>query len=182
MKAKKICEGFEIQRKEDGHWLLFKAKGKHAGICVENMTFGTAVVGWIDEQLDDEMNTPKPSIGAFDTQVGGDNYKKMAIQPAEYCQKNGLHFMESCVIKYVSRHRTKNGKQDIDKAIHFLEMLKEMEYPDLLDEMVKDKKDNNPPIPNSVEKLNLSYDKCTCVLCSGGGMCGAEYRRKHHDD
>ena len=29
------------------------------------------------------------------------------------------------VIKYVTRHRMKNGKADIEKAIHYLEMLLE---------------------------------------------------------
>ena len=62
------------------------------------------------------------------SQVGGDHYKKLAIQPAEYCQRNQLNFCESCVVKYVTRHREKNGKEDIQKAIHFLNLLIEFEY------------------------------------------------------
>ena len=65
---------------------------------------------------------------ATQKQIGGDHYRKFAIQPVEYCQKNGLNFCESCVIKYVSRHREKNGAQDIHKAMHFLELLLELEY------------------------------------------------------
>jgi hypothetical protein len=34
------------------------------------------------------------------------------------------------VIKYLTRHRTKNGAEDIQKAIHFLELLIELEYPE----------------------------------------------------
>jgi hypothetical protein len=52
----------------------------------------------------------------------------MAIQPAEYSQRNGLNFIEGCVVKYVSRHRSKNGAEDIKKAIHFLNLLLEIEY------------------------------------------------------
>lgn len=75
----------------------------------------------------DEITGGKMS--AFDKQVGGNHYKNMAIQPTEFCQKNKLNFCESVVIKYVCRHQDKNGRQDLEKAIHFLEMLIEMEYP-----------------------------------------------------
>ena len=61
-------------------------------------------------------------------QVGGDHYCNMAIQPAEYAQLNNLNFIEGCVVKYVSRHRNKNGAEDIKKAIHFLNLLLEIEY------------------------------------------------------
>lgn len=63
------------------------------------------------------------------TQVGGGHYKEMPIQPAEFCQRNKLGFCESSVVKYVSRHSEKGGRQDIEKAIHFLEILLELEYP-----------------------------------------------------
>jgi len=69
-------------------------------------------------------------MSAFDKQVDGNHYKNMVIQPTEYCQRNGLHFCESAVVKYVSRHRDKGGRKDLEKAIHFLEMLLEMEYPE----------------------------------------------------
>lgn len=67
---------------------------------------------------------------ALDGQVGGSHYKGMAIQPAEYCQRNGLHHLESSAVKYVSRHKAKGGRQDIEKAIHCLQMLLEIEYPE----------------------------------------------------
>ena len=67
---------------------------------------------------------------SFDVQVGGDYYKKLVIQPVEYIYKNNLGFIEGCVIKYVTRYKSKNGKQDLEKAIHFLQMLIDMEYGD----------------------------------------------------
>lgn len=70
---------------------------------------------------------------AFDTQVAGSHYKNLAIQPAEYCQRNRLGFCESSVVKYVTRHRAKNGAEDIRKAIHLLELLLEIEYPQVKD-------------------------------------------------
>lgn len=67
---------------------------------------------------------------ALKKQVGGQHYKNLAIQPAEYCQKNRLSYCESSVIQYVTRHREKNGAEDIKKAIHCLELLLELEYSD----------------------------------------------------
>ena len=62
-----------------------------------------------------------------DKQVGGSHYQ-LPIQPVEYITKNNIPYMEGNVIKYVTRHRNKNGVEDINKAIHYLEMIKEMYY------------------------------------------------------
>lgn len=68
----------------------------------------------------------------LDRQVGGDHYKRFAIQPVEYIRKNGLGWFEGNVVKYVTRHRFKNKRQDIEKAIHMLEcILKEYDDGDL---------------------------------------------------
>jgi hypothetical protein len=65
---------------------------------------------------------------AKDNQIGGSHYKDMAIQPAEYIEKNGLSYLEGCVIKYTSRHRQKGKAQDLRKAIHCLQLLLDLEY------------------------------------------------------
>ena len=62
---------------------------------------------------------------ATQTQVGGDHYAKMKIQPIEFILQNKLGFCEGNAIKYICRHRAKNGKQDIEKAIHYLQILLE---------------------------------------------------------
>ena len=61
----------------------------------------------------------------LDKQEGGTHYKDMPIQPIDYIVKNGLGFREGNVIKYVTRHQSKNGAEDIKKAIHYLEMILE---------------------------------------------------------
>ena len=66
---------------------------------------------------------------ASEMQVGGNHYKEFPIQPSEFCQRNGLNWCESNAVKYVARHRSKNGRQDIEKAIHYLNLLLEWEYP-----------------------------------------------------
>ena len=67
---------------------------------------------------------------ASDKQVGGGHYKDMPIEPSEFSQKNKLTWCEANAVKYVCRHRFKNGVEDINKAIHYLELLKEWEYPE----------------------------------------------------
>lgn len=60
-------------------------------------------------------------------QIGGNHYKT-AIQPVEYIHANKLNFFEGNVIKYITRHRAKGGKSDLQKAIHYIEMLIQFEY------------------------------------------------------
>lgn len=61
-------------------------------------------------------------------QIGGNHYSDMLIQPAEYCELNNLSFLEGNVIKYISRHRNKNGAEDLKKAQHCIDLLLEMHY------------------------------------------------------
>jgi hypothetical protein len=63
-------------------------------------------------------------------QIGGDHYRNMKIQPLEYSMANGLNACEHSVIKYVARHRAKNGRQDLEKAIDMLHKLIAFEYPE----------------------------------------------------
>ncbi|AUR91413.1 protein of unknown function DUF3310 [Vibrio phage 1.160.O._10N.261.48.B11] len=73
----------------------------------------------------DQAATPQI---ATDRQVGGDHYKSLKIQPIEYIDANNMPYLEGNVVKYVTRHASKNGIQDIDKAIHYLELIKQMRY------------------------------------------------------
>lgn len=70
------------------------------------------------------------AVKATERQVGGDHYKGMAIQPIEFIQRNGLGFCEGNVVKYVCRHAAKNGKEDLLKAKHYIDLLIELNYPE----------------------------------------------------
>ena len=64
---------------------------------------------------------------ALDRQVGSSqHYKDFKIQPIEFITANKLSFIQGNVIKYICRYDKKNGKEDIDKAIHYCELLKEL--------------------------------------------------------
>lgn len=56
-------------------------------------------------------------------QVGGDHYSKYTIQPIEFILKNNLSYLQGNVLKYILRYKDKNGKQDLEKAMHYLEMM-----------------------------------------------------------
>jgi hypothetical protein len=68
-------------------------------------------------------------MSSLDTQVGGDHYKQMKIQPLEYALENGLGICEHAVIKYVTRWKYKHadGVEDLRKARHYLDILIERE-------------------------------------------------------
>jgi Protein of unknwon function (DUF3310). len=94
-------------------------------------------IGYVKDQFRNDIWTyiiesPKSSVdkpqSALDKQVSGNHYKDFKIQPAEYCHANNIPFLEGNVIKYTSRHRAKNKKKDLEKAIHCLELLIELEY------------------------------------------------------
>ena len=69
-------------------------------------------------------------MSSYDTQVGGDHYKDMAIQPSEFVNKNKMLFAEGNAIKYICRHNNKGGKQDLEKAKHYIDMIIERDYGD----------------------------------------------------
>lgn len=68
-------------------------------------------------------------LSVLDKQVSGNHYKDKGIQPIVYIHANDLGFCEGNVIKYVTRHKEKSGAADIQKAIHYLELLLELQYP-----------------------------------------------------
>lgn len=61
-------------------------------------------------------------------QIGGDHYKKLKIQPTEFIHANEIPFIEGNIIKYVIRHRDKNGIEDLKKARHYIDLLIQFEY------------------------------------------------------
>ena len=69
-------------------------------------------------------------MSALDRQVGGEHYKNLKIQPAEFAMANNLNYCQVLILRYMMRYRDKNGAEDIDKGIHAFELLRELEYPE----------------------------------------------------
>tara|TARA_R110000822_G_scaffold14005_3_gene49394 strand:- start:4085 stop:4300 length:216 start_codon:yes stop_codon:yes gene_type:complete len=59
-------------------------------------------------------------------QIGGNHYKKYVIEPIDFITANNIPYIEGNVIKYLVRWKDKNGIEDLDKAIHYIELLKEI--------------------------------------------------------
>ena len=64
----------------------------------------------------------------FFKQVGGSHYKKYKIQPSRFINDNKILFAEGNAIKYICRHQDKGGRQDLEKAIHYIQMIVERDY------------------------------------------------------
>lgn len=64
----------------------------------------------------------------LDVQVGGGHYKDLPIQPVEYIHANGIGYLAGNVVKYVTRHKAKGGEADVRKAIHYCQLILELEY------------------------------------------------------
>ena len=65
---------------------------------------------------------PKPA-----TQVGGDHYSRLGVEPIQFIETNALGYHEGNVVKYVSRWRNKNGLEDLKKAKWYIDRLIELE-------------------------------------------------------
>lgn len=65
-----------------------------------------------------------------EVQVGGSHYRDMIITPTEYIVANDISWLEANAIKYLSRHKKKGGRQDIEKAIHYCHLILAHHYKD----------------------------------------------------
>lgn len=65
----------------------------------------------------DEVNNPS-------------HYVDMAIPPSDFIYDNNLDFFTGNAIKYLCRASKKNGLQDLQKAIKYIEMRIKKEYSD----------------------------------------------------
>jgi hypothetical protein len=88
---------------------------------------------------------------ALNEQVGGNHYKKYPIQPWKFCEINKLTGAQTAVIDYVMRHQDKNGKEDLLKARHHIDLMIEHYYPN---------NQSEPIYPDNLRKINDH-----CHLC-----------------
>tara|TARA_R100000951_G_scaffold101274_1_gene92594 strand:+ start:204 stop:596 length:393 start_codon:yes stop_codon:yes gene_type:complete len=88
---------------------------------------------WIEAEPVTEIK----SLRGILRQEGGSHYE-LNIQPIEYIHGNELGFIEGNIIKYATRHRAKNGAEDIRKIIHYCELLLELEYGESQEEELRE--------------------------------------------
>jgi len=69
------------------------------------------------ESIYDDSKSPAANASK---QVGGDHYNKHTIQPWHVIDEYGLDYHRGNAIKYILRNKM-NPREDIEKAIHYLE-------------------------------------------------------------
>lgn len=79
----------------------------------------------MDHNLVNFFIDPEKKQKGLEKQIGGDHYKSLPIQPIEYILANNLGWCEGNAIKYITRHKQKGQAKDIEKAIHYLQILLE---------------------------------------------------------
>lgn len=78
------------------------------------------------EEYNEEL--PVQEENTTTEQIGGSHYKHLKIQPTEFIHANNIGFIEGNIIKYVIRHKDKNGLEDLKKARHYIDLLIKFEY------------------------------------------------------
>jgi hypothetical protein len=64
---------------------------------------------------------------ANNVQVGGTHYKTQDIQPWDAIRSWNLCFFAGNAVKYIARHKSKGGVEDLRKARHYLDKLIELQ-------------------------------------------------------
>ena len=101
-------------------------------------TLGLEVQHFTDVDPGNPLTVPSSvTQSALNVQVGGEHYKNLAIQPVEYIHANNLSFLEGNVVKYITRHKTKNKAQDIRKVIHYAQLILQLEYNEMYEQEYK---------------------------------------------
>lgn len=74
---------------------------------------------------DDEKGPPIKVSDFTRPQIGGEHYQGGDVEPIDLIKSQKLDFCEGNVVKYVCRHRRKNGKEDLLKARQYIDFLLE---------------------------------------------------------
>ena len=102
-------------------------------------------------------------MAANDKQISGKHYKENSIQPWDYVAANNLGYFEGSAIKYITRWRNKGGIADIQKAIHFLEKLIELESPTTDPMVIGAGKSAYPELERATKRLYPSPSMASSV-------------------
>ena len=132
-----IPEGDNFAWKSDGKYVFFTAleMGYRDAIVVWSRYTHPEELPFINDEPPQSLNDQYAEIekvrqSAWQKQEGGSHYKNLKIQPMQYALENKLDYAQANVVKYVTRHKEKNGKEDLLKAIHNLELMIEFYYGD----------------------------------------------------
>ena len=81
-----------------------------------------------ERDLKEELNGLNDQWKGGSTSIRPVYYAKYKIDPWTFIIENQLGMDVGSVVKYVVRHKDKNGVEDLNKAIKCIEMMKEYYY------------------------------------------------------
>lgn len=90
-------------------------------------------------------------------EVQGHHYQEYKMQPIELIVACKWDFIQGNIAKYLLRAKYKNGQEDIDKAVHYCELGKQLQ---LVDECI----DNNAIINTFIRINGLNYEFWSRIL------------------
>ena len=64
----------------------------------------------------------KTDVQSEHSEVGGDHYSKMKVEPIRLIEVMQLDFVQGNIVKYISRYKNKGGVEDLRKARHYCEI------------------------------------------------------------
>lgn len=106
----------------------YKVGESHLHICADEGLTRQQIGEALDEGRREAWLDANKGFDATSTQVGGDHYRQMKIQPVEFIIANGIGFLAGNVIKYAARYKAKGGSEDVRKIIHYCKLILEFEY------------------------------------------------------
>ena len=62
----------------------------------------------------------------LEKQIGGTHFTKLQMQPILLITRANCDFIQGCIIENISCYKDKNGKQDIEKCIHYSQLAIEL--------------------------------------------------------
>jgi len=62
-----------------------------------------------------EFHAEEADLKASETQIAGNHYSKLRIQPMRYALENELNYGQANAVKYITRYKDKNGIEDLKK-------------------------------------------------------------------
>ena len=84
----------------------------------DNWWFTDKCIELVGDTANDN-NTSNKKYNPLVVQQSGNHYKNGEIQPIEYSERNHLSTCQGNIVKYITRHKEKNGVDDLAKIVHY---------------------------------------------------------------
>ncbi len=64
----------------------------------------------------------------LNNQVGGNHYQSYKVQPITWALDNHINAAEFSILRYLLRYKNKNGLEDLNKALHYTQILRQQTF------------------------------------------------------